>query len=93
MKALFVCWADRTLAELRLAKAPACADEVGKESSDKMLIRAGNSVVTAGTRKAEVLDAFFVSVFADRALCPMPTSLFGKERDGEQWGSGGLGAT
>lgn len=69
------------LAELRLAKGPECANEVGKESSEKMLICAGNSLVTTDTRKAEVLDAFFVSVFADRALCPMPTSLLGKERD------------
>lgn len=37
--------------------------EQGTKVQKKMLIYGGNSLVTTGTRKAEVLGVFFVSVF------------------------------
>lgn len=56
----------------------------GNESSEKTLIYGGNSLVTTGTRKAEVLGVFFVCLHKVFAQAPALLSLLGKERDGGQ---------
>lgn len=49
---------------------------VGKESSEKTLIYGGNSLVTTGTRRAEVLGVFFVSVFTKSLPRPQHCSAY-----------------